>query len=79
MSASDMFAQEIAAKVIAALRDEVPVRDLVSIRGAAQFLDCSIQQVRNFMEAGRLRPVMIDRRPRFRLRDLDRFVEAAKR
>lgn len=79
MSASDMFAQEIAAKVIAALRDEVPVRDLVSIRGAAQFLDCSVQQVRNFMEAGRLRPVMIDSRPRFRLRDLERFVEAAKR
>lgn len=79
MSASDMFAQEIAAKVIAALRDEVPVRDLVSIRGAAQFLDCSVQQVRNFMEAGRLRPVMIDSRPRFRLCDLERFVEAAKR
>lgn len=79
MSASDTFAQEIAAKVIAALRDEVPVRDLVSIRGAAQFLDCSVQQVRNFMEAGRLRPVMIDSRPRFRLRDLERFVEAAKR
>jgi hypothetical protein len=79
VSASDMFAQEIAEKVIAALRDEVPVRDLVSIRGAAQFLDCSVQQVRNFMEAGRLRPVMIDSRPRFRLRDLERFVEAAKR
>lgn len=79
MSASDLFAQEIAARVIAALREEVPVRDLVSIKGAAQYLDCSVQQVRNFVEAGRLRPVMIDSRPRFRLRDLDRFVEAAKR
>lgn len=70
---------ELAKLIAAELRDSVPVRDLVTVRGAAEYLSCSVQQVRNLMDAGRLRPVLFDSHPRFRLKDLERFVEASKR
>lgn len=78
MSAANAFAREIAEIVAAELNMTAPRKDLYTLDEAAVFLACSPDQVRNFMNAGKIPTVKIDSRPRFRLKDLERFVEASK-
>lgn len=78
MSASDAFAREIAEIVAEKLKNDTPKKELYTLDEAAIFLACSRDQVRNFMDSARLPVVKIDSRPRFRVRDLERFVELAK-
>jgi len=78
MSATEAFAKELAELITAKIGSSVPKKDLYTLDDAAVFLACSRDQVRKLMDAGKLRAVRIDSRPRFRLKDLERFVELAK-
>jgi len=75
MSAMDLFLDELATRLAEKLRNDAPVKGLVSIRTASEYLDCSIQQVRNLTEQGKLHVVKIDARDRYKMSELQRFVE----
>jgi excisionase family DNA binding protein len=73
-----MLAQEIAAIVAAELNRAAPKKDLYTIDDAAVYLACSPEQVRRFLSDKTLPCVKIDSRPRFRLKDLEAFVERSR-
>lgn len=77
MGATDHLAQEIGDRILEQLRQAAPTKELYTLPQAAEFLACSENKLRELVESGRLRRVMIDSRPRFRRRDLMKLVEAA--
>ncbi len=78
-SGADLFAREIAMQVVEALsKDQGPRKELYTVEDAMTFLACSRDQIRRFTETGKLPTVKIDSRPRYRLKDLERFVALAK-
>jgi excisionase family DNA binding protein len=78
MSGAEAWAKEVASMIVEEVKKGITPKDLYTMDEAAQFLACSREQVRNFMTSGRLIAVNIDSRPRFRLRDMEKFIEAAK-
>lgn len=81
MSGTDLLAQEIAKLVAKELSasTSASAKELFTIEEAAEYLSCSVQQVRNFMKSKRLRVVMIDRRPRVRRAELKKFIDVSTR
>jgi excisionase family DNA binding protein len=77
MPAIDQLADEISERILERLRESAPVKELYTLVEAAEFLGCSEGGVRNLVESGQLKRVMIDSRPRFRRQHLLRLVEAA--
>lgn len=78
VSATNAFAKEMALIIAEELKRSKPTKELYTVEEASIYLGCSAQQVRNFINARRIPVVKIDQRPRLRVRDLERFVEAAK-
>jgi len=78
MSGAEAFGREIAQIIIDEIKKGIPAKDLYTLEEAATFLACSVEQMRRFMNTNRLPTVKIDSRPRFRRRDLEKFIEAAK-
>lgn len=77
MSATDLLVQEIAKALAKELGASVSAsaKELFTIEEAAEYLSCSVQQVRNFIKSKKLRAVMIDRRPRVRRSALKNFID----
>lgn len=78
MGATEALAREIAAIVAAELNQRAPKKALYTVEEASVYLGCSAQQVRNLMNAGSLKAVRFDAKPRFTIGDLEKFVEASK-
>ena len=78
MSATKAFAEELADLVADRLRHGTVKKDLYTVEEAATYLSCSQEQVRRFMNSRQIPTVKIDSRPRFRVRDLEKFVESSK-
>ena len=78
MSGTSMLAKEIAEIVAAELNRATPKKDLYTIDEAAVYLACSPEQVRRFLGDKEIPCVKIDSRPRFRLKDLEAFVERSR-
>jgi hypothetical protein len=51
---------------------------LYSVKEAAIYLSCSEEQIDTYVKERGLRRTMIDRRPRYDIGDLDRFIDSAK-
>ncbi len=77
MAATDQLAKEIADRVLEQLRAAAPAKELYTLPQAAELLACCENKVRDLVDSGRLKKVMIDSRPRFRRKDLMRLIEMA--
>jgi excisionase family DNA binding protein len=71
--------EELVAEVLqAVITSPIPKR-LLSVREAAEYLNCDETTVRNFVAAGKLPAVRITSRVQFDLADLDALINASKR
>jgi hypothetical protein len=75
--------KNFAADLVDALAERIELRRsekrLYSVKEAAIYLSCSEEQIDNYVKERGLRRTMIDRRPRYDIRDLDRFIDSAKK
>ncbi len=71
------FAAELAELIVERIKLQGEKR-LYTVQEAAVYLGCSDEQLDNYVKSGRLRKTMIDRRSRYDLGDLDRFVDSAR-
>ena len=71
------FAGELAEMIVERIKLRAEKR-LYTVQEAAAYLACSEEQLDNYVKSGKLRRTMTDRRPRYDLGDLDRFVDSAR-
>jgi excisionase family DNA binding protein len=57
------------------LRAKAPAKELYTLPEAAEFLACSENSVRAWVDSGKMKAVRLDSRMRFRRQDLIRMIE----
>ena len=73
------FAADLVDRMVERMEVLRSPKRLYTVQEAAVYLACSDEQIDNYVKSGRLRRTMIDRRPRYDIRDLDRFVDTAQK
>jgi len=71
------FASGLAELIVERIKLRAEKR-LYTVQDAAVYLGCCEEQLDNYAKSGRLRKTMTDRRTRYDIRDLGRFVDSAR-
>jgi excisionase family DNA binding protein len=76
---TDAALEEITEFVLRRLMEKGQIgKRLYTVAEAAEYLGCSVTQVRNWITAGKLKGAVLDARVRVDVGDLDRLIQEAK-